>query len=396
MVDAEGREVGPGEVGELTVRGPYTIRGYYRLPEHNAKAFSADGFYRTGDRVSRDKDGYLVVEGRDKDQINRGGEKIAAEEVENLLIAHPQVHDATVVAMPDSLLGERTCAFVIPRQPAPSALKLKQYLHACGLAAFKVPDRIELVPAFPRPASARSARRTCASACAASWRPAHERRLGPAVPPDADAAPAPGLLPHAGGSASFFRSWSERLPPDIDLLALQYPGREDRFNEAPATRLEDLSDGAALALRDFADAPLALFGHSLGAALAYETALRLEASARRCATCSSPPIRHRTGNAAARCTAATRRRCWRTSAARVAPASYSRTPTCARCSCRFCAPTTRRSRPTDGRSPSPWSAPSTSSSASTTRKSAPPRRRPGATPAGLPPGCGAFLAATST
>ena len=113
VVDAEGREVGPGEVGELTVRGPYTIRGYYRLPEHNAKAFSADGFYRTGDRVSRDKDGYLVVEGRDKDQINRGGEKIAAEEVENLLIAHPQVHDATVVAMPDSLLGERTCAFVI-------------------------------------------------------------------------------------------------------------------------------------------------------------------------------------------------------------------------------------------------------------------------------------------
>ncbi|MFF6517948.1 thioesterase II family protein [Pseudomonas aeruginosa] len=62
-------------------------------------------------------------------------------------------------------------------------------------------------------------------------------------------------FPHAGGSASFFRSWSERLPPDIDLLALQYPGREDRFNEAPATRLEDLADGAALALRDFADAP---------------------------------------------------------------------------------------------------------------------------------------------
>ncbi|HGP4332947.1 TPA: pyochelin biosynthesis editing thioesterase PchC, partial [Pseudomonas aeruginosa] len=91
-------------------------------------------------------------------------------------------------------------------------------------------------------------------------------------------------FPHAGGSASFFRSWSERLPPDIDLLALQYPGREDRFNEAPATRLEDLADGAALALRDFADAPLALFGHSLGAALAYETALRLESA--------GAPLRH--------------------------------------------------------------------------------------------------------
>ena len=91
-------------------------------------------------------------------------------------------------------------------------------------------------------------------------------------------------FPHAGGSASFFRSWSERLPPDIDLLALQYPGREDRFNEAPTTRLEDLADGAALALRDFADAPLALFGHSLGAALAYETALRLESA--------GAPLRH--------------------------------------------------------------------------------------------------------
>lgn len=150
VVDAEGREVTPGELGELQVRGPYTIRGYYRLPEHNAKAFSEDGFYRTGDRVSRDASGYLVVEGRDKDQINRGGEKVTAEEVENLLIAHPQVHDATVVAMPDSLLGERTCAFIIPRQPVPTGLKLKQYLHACGLAAFKVPDRIVLVQSFPQ------------------------------------------------------------------------------------------------------------------------------------------------------------------------------------------------------------------------------------------------------
>ena len=150
VVDAEGHDVAEGEVGELLVRGPYTIRGYYRLPGHNAQAFDENGFYRTGDRVRRRADGYLVVEGRDKDQINRGGEKIAAEEVENLLIAHPLVHDAAVVAMPDSLLGERTCAFVIPRQPAPSALKLRQFLHSQGLAAFKVPDRIELVEAFPQ------------------------------------------------------------------------------------------------------------------------------------------------------------------------------------------------------------------------------------------------------
>ncbi|WP_353980207.1 thioesterase II family protein [Salinicola endophyticus] len=85
-------------------------------------------------------------------------------------------------------------------------------------------------------------------------------------------------FPHAGGSASFFRNWSEHLPADVDLLALQYPGREDRFNEAPATRLDALAEGAASALQEFTDAPLALFGHSLGAALAYETALRLESA----------------------------------------------------------------------------------------------------------------------
>ncbi|MGP9652846.1 (2,3-dihydroxybenzoyl)adenylate synthase [Halomonas sp. AOP35-4E-18] len=149
VIDREGNPVTEGEIGELQVRGPYTIRGYYRLPEHNAKSFTEDGFYRTGDLVKRCSDGYLVVEGRDKDQINRGGEKVVAEEVENLLIAHPQVLDAAMVAMPDVRLGECTCAFIIPRHPAPSALKLKQYLHDQGLAPFKVPDRIELIEAFP-------------------------------------------------------------------------------------------------------------------------------------------------------------------------------------------------------------------------------------------------------
>ena len=149
IVDDAGEPVAPGEIGELQVRGPYTIRGYYRLAEHNATAFTADGFYRSGDRVRRTADGDLVVEGRDKDQINRGGEKVSAEEVENLLLAHPLVHDAAVVAMPDPLLGERTCAFVVARAPAPSRLVLKRYLRDCGLAAFKIPDRIEFMPRFP-------------------------------------------------------------------------------------------------------------------------------------------------------------------------------------------------------------------------------------------------------
>lgn len=83
-------------------------------------------------------------------------------------------------------------------------------------------------------------------------------------------------FPYAGSSASFSRSWSERLPPDIGLLTLQYPGHGDRFNEAPAAHLEDLVDDVTFVLRDFVNTPLALFSHGLGAALAYETALRPE------------------------------------------------------------------------------------------------------------------------
>lgn len=149
LVDDNDREVEPGQVGHLLTRGPYTIRGYYKAEEHNAKAFTADGFYRTGDLARLTPTGHLVVEGRAKDQINRGGDKVAAEEVENHLLAHPGVHDAAVVAMPDDYLGERTCAFVIPHHPAPTAAELKAFLRERGLAAYKIPDRVEFVDSFP-------------------------------------------------------------------------------------------------------------------------------------------------------------------------------------------------------------------------------------------------------
>ena len=140
-----------GEVGALLTRGPYTIRGYYRAAEHNAIAFTPDGFYRTGDLVRRLPSGHLEVVGRVKDQINRGGEKIAAEEVENLLMAHPGVLDAALVALPDAYLGERSCAYVIPRSgvPEPTAEELRRFVRERGVAAFKVPDRVLLVERFP-------------------------------------------------------------------------------------------------------------------------------------------------------------------------------------------------------------------------------------------------------
>lgn len=150
IVDDEDEEVAPGQVGHLLTRGPYTIRGYYKAEEHNARAFTADGFYRTGDMARMTPEGYLVVEGRAKDQINRGGDKVAAEEVENHLLAHPGVHDAAVVSMPDAYLGERSCAFIVPYSPAPTPAELKAFLRERGLAAYKIPDRVEFMESFPR------------------------------------------------------------------------------------------------------------------------------------------------------------------------------------------------------------------------------------------------------
>jgi non-ribosomal peptide synthetase component E (peptide arylation enzyme) len=147
-------EVAVGEPGELCCRGPYTIRGYYRSPERNAEAFTADGFYRTGDIVIElEHEGarYFVLEDRLKDVINRGGEKVNAAEVEGLLIRHPAIERAALVAMPDERLGERACAFLVVRegQEAPSIPDLQEYLHGLGVAKYKSPERIEVRPDLP-------------------------------------------------------------------------------------------------------------------------------------------------------------------------------------------------------------------------------------------------------
>jgi 2,3-dihydroxybenzoate-AMP ligase len=149
VVDERDHDVAPGEIGELLTRGPYTLRGYYRVPDHNAKAFTRDGFLRTGDLVRFTPDGNMVVEGRIKDVINRGGEKVSAGELEDLLITHPSVRDVAVVAMPDQVLGERTCAWVVPRGEAPSLDTIRSFLRSGGLADYKLPDRLELIESFP-------------------------------------------------------------------------------------------------------------------------------------------------------------------------------------------------------------------------------------------------------
>ena len=150
VVDDDGREVARGEIGELLCRGPYTPRGYYCAEEHNRAAFTADGFYRTGDLVRVHPSGNLVVEGRRKDVINRGGEKISAEEMEDLVLSHPAVLNAAIVAMPDEILGERACAYVILRPGRTLTFaELSRHLAERRIARFKIPERLEVLDAFP-------------------------------------------------------------------------------------------------------------------------------------------------------------------------------------------------------------------------------------------------------
>src|SRR2546426_11159101 len=150
LVDDEGREVAPGEVGELTCRGPYTLRGYFGVPEYNARQFTPDGFYRSGDLMRLHPSGNYVVEGRKKDLVNRGGEKISAEEIENLILSHPSVQNIACVPMPDPLMGERMCACVIPKQGRSLSLKdLVEFLKDREIAKFKLPERLEILSDFP-------------------------------------------------------------------------------------------------------------------------------------------------------------------------------------------------------------------------------------------------------
>jgi len=151
VVDENDRDVPYGEHGELLVRGPYTIRGYYNSPEYNKKAFTPDGFYRTGDVVRMYKGRYLTVEGRIKDTINRGAEKISAEEVENHILAHPKVENCAFVAMPDRVLGEKGCAFVLTKEDQDLTLEeLCRFLkEERNIAIHKLPERLERVREFP-------------------------------------------------------------------------------------------------------------------------------------------------------------------------------------------------------------------------------------------------------
>jgi 2,3-dihydroxybenzoate-AMP ligase len=150
VIDDNGKTLPFGAVGELATRGPYTIRGYYRAPEHNKTAWTEDGFYKTGDLVRMNEKGFIFTEGRKKDVINRGGEKINVEEVENLILSYPKVKNVAIVAMPDPVFLERACAYVITKDGEELTFKeLTNYLLTKNIAKFKLPERLEVVPEFP-------------------------------------------------------------------------------------------------------------------------------------------------------------------------------------------------------------------------------------------------------
>jgi len=159
IVRHDGARAGPGEEGEVRVRGPQLCRGYLDA-SLDAEAFDADGFFRTGDLGSLDADGFVRITGRLKDVIIRKGENISAQEIENLLYAHPKVADAAVIGLPDPALGERCCAVVACRGGDPLGFEeMVEFLKAQRLARQKIPEQLELVESLPRNASGKIEKR---------------------------------------------------------------------------------------------------------------------------------------------------------------------------------------------------------------------------------------------
>jgi cyclohexanecarboxylate-CoA ligase len=152
VVDTEGNRLPPGKAGRLRTRGTSTFVGYLKRPElYNV---DGEGWFDTGDLARLDADGYVTITGRWKDVIIRGGENIPVVEIENVLYRHPAVRQVAIVAMPDPRLGERACAFVVPREAASLAFTdMQEFLLTSGVARSYWPERLELVDALPMTAT---------------------------------------------------------------------------------------------------------------------------------------------------------------------------------------------------------------------------------------------------
>jgi cyclohexanecarboxylate-CoA ligase len=152
VVDANGRVVPRGQSGRLLVRGAQMFKGYYKRPE--LPSFDSEGWFDSGDLAYMDEDGYIRISGRVKDVLIRGGENVPVVEIENLLYKHPAVAAVAVVGFPDARLGERGCAFIVPRPGSSIDLATVQaYLREARMAKQFWPERVEVVAELPRTAS---------------------------------------------------------------------------------------------------------------------------------------------------------------------------------------------------------------------------------------------------
>jgi non-ribosomal peptide synthetase component E (peptide arylation enzyme) len=150
LIDSNGKDVPPGGQGELVLKGPGVFTGYYNNPEENAKAFTEDGFFRTGDMAGIDECGRITLTGRIKDMINRGGESISAAPIEGLIVAHPGVKAVAVIAMPDPLMGERVCAYIQPEAEAHLTFQgIISFLKEKKASVLQFPERIEFIQDMP-------------------------------------------------------------------------------------------------------------------------------------------------------------------------------------------------------------------------------------------------------
>ena len=150
IVDESGLEVRQGQVGEIMARGPMCGFGYYKDPEASMKVWTQDGWYHMGDLGKFDEKGNLILIGRAKDMIIRGGQNIYPLEIENLLLTHPKVLDVAIVGMPDPVMGEKACAYVVPKAGQEFKFdEMVSFLKEKKIANYKLPERLEIIGKLP-------------------------------------------------------------------------------------------------------------------------------------------------------------------------------------------------------------------------------------------------------
>ena len=160
ILDAEGKPLPPGEIGEIAIRGPTVMKGYWNLPQATAAAMPGDGWFKSGDAGYMDADGYLYVHDRMKDMIISGGENVYPAEVENAIYGHPAVAEVAVIGVPSEKWGEEVKA-VVALKPGQAANEADIIAWARErIAAFKAPKSVEFIDALPRNASGKILRRT--------------------------------------------------------------------------------------------------------------------------------------------------------------------------------------------------------------------------------------------